>query len=326
VRAIVDVGGRLQVVEVAAPKVGFGEIEISVAAAGVNRADLLQRAGHYPPPPGASEILGLEVSGRVAAVGDGVTGFAVGDSVCALLSGGGYAERVVVPAGQVLPVPDGVGLVEAAGLPEVFATAFLNIFIEGAATPGERVLVHAGGSGVGTAAIQLCRAFGCPVWVTVGTADKLRRCVALGATGGAVRGASPGWMDLTNSWTDARGFDVILDPVAGSTLDGSLGALAVGGRLVVIGMMGGRTAQIDIAPLMARRLTVRGSVLRSRSVGEKAEIVARLHRAVWPLLSRSAVRPVIDGVFAADDADAAHQLMASNRSFGKILIAFADCC
>jgi putative PIG3 family NAD(P)H quinone oxidoreductase len=321
--AILDRDGQLFWEPVPDPVAGPGQVVITVVAAGVNRADLSQRMGFYPPPPGASPILGLEVSGRISAIGEGVTRWQVGDAVCALLAGGGYAEQVAVPEGQVLPVPDGVHLVDAAALPEVLATAWLNIFQEGGARAGQRVLIHAGGSGVGTAAIQLCAAFDVDCWVTVGSESKLERCVALGAKGGAVRGIQA-WPGLVDTWTAGHGFDVILDPVGGSSFEPSLDALAVGGRLVIIGLMGGRSGTVDLLRLLTRRLRVQGSVLRSRSVAEKSDICASLRESVWPLVSAGRVRPIVEGRVPIAEAGKAHEKLASNESFGKMLLIVSD--
>ena len=240
-KAIEIDGDHLVWTDTPSPSLGDGEIRIRVKASAVNRADLAQRAGGYPPPPDASPILGLECSGVVAEVAGDVTGFEIGDEVCALLAGGGYAEEVVVPAVQVLPIPEGLSFVEATALPEVFATAYLNLYMEAALAVGERVLVHAGASGVGTAAIQLCRAFGNPVFVTAGADDKIERCVSLGASGGSNR-HSGSFVDHVKGWTNGNGFDVILDPVGAGYLGDNIGSLAVDGRLVVTrgsGVVGG---------------------------------------------------------------------------------------
>ncbi|MDE0606614.1 MAG: NAD(P)H-quinone oxidoreductase [Acidimicrobiaceae bacterium] len=318
-KAIEIQGDQLVWCETRSPSLGDGEIRIEVKASAVNRADLAQRAGFYPPPPGASPIMGLECAGVVSEIAQGVHGFEVGDEVCALLAGGGYAEEVVVPAPQVVPVPAGLSFVEAAALPEVFATAYLNLYMEAALAPGERVLLHAGASGVGTAAIQLCRAFGNPVFVTAGADDKIERCVTLGASGGNNR-HSGSFIDHVESWTDGEGFDVILDPVGASYLNDNLGSLAIGGRLVLIGLMGGASAEISLGLLMMKRLRVIGSTLRARPVAEKAEVMSALRERVWPLIDSGEIRPIIDEVIPIAETDRAHELIESNETFGKVVL------
>jgi putative PIG3 family NAD(P)H quinone oxidoreductase len=318
VKAIVERGGKLAWDDVPTPVPGPGEVRIRVRATAVNRADLVQRAGFYPPPPGASPILGLEAAGEVDAVGAGVD-FAVGDAVCALLAGGGYAEHVVVPAGQVLPIPSGMTAIEAAALPEALCTAHLNLVGEAGLVAGERVLLHAGASGVGTAAIQLCRVLGAPVWVTVGSRAKLESCVGLGAEGGADRHAGP-WVAHADGWTQGHGFDVILDPVGGGYVEDDLRALATGGRLVLIGLMGGRTASIDLGRMLVKRLRLIGSTLRSRTVGEKSRIVARLRTEIWPHVAAGRIRPMVDTVLPLPDVEQAHVLVAKDANFGKVVL------
>ncbi len=307
-------------VEVPAPALPAGSVRIAVAAAGVNRADLVQRAGAYAPPPGASLILGLECAGTITEVGPGVTRWKVGDTVCALLAGGGYASQVVVDAGHVLPVPSGLSLVDAAAIVEVFATAWLNLMTEGglAGRTGCRVLVHAGASGVGTAAVQIARAWGHPTWVTVGSDDKVAACVALGAEGGSVRHAGP-WLADVQAWAPG-GVDLVLDPVGGSYLHDNLQALAVDGRLVLIGLMGGRSAEIDLGRLLMRRLRVVGSTLRSRSDAAKRALVAELEREVWPRFADGTLRPILDSTFPITEVDAAHALVASNKTLGAVVL------
>jgi putative PIG3 family NAD(P)H quinone oxidoreductase len=301
------------------PEPGVGEILIDNRASAVNRADLVQRTGNYPPPPGASPILGLECAGTVAAVGEGVTRFRVGDAVCALLAGGGYAERVVVPAGQALPVPDGVDPVDAAALPEVFATAWLNLYMEAGARVGERFLLHAGASGVGTAGIQLAKAFGNPVWVTAGSAEKIERCVALGAEGGHDRHGGS-FAEAVKGWTDGAGMDVILDPVGGAYLQDNLRSLAVDGRLVIIGLMGGAKAELEIGLAMVKRLRVIGSTLRARPVAAKAAVMDALAEHVWPRIADGAISPIVEARFPMAEAAKAHELVASDATFGKVLL------
>ena len=298
---------------------GSGEVGIAVRASAVNRADLLQRRGAYPPPPGASEVLGLECAGVVETVGEGVAGLRPGDEVCALLAGGGYAEKAVAPAPQVLPVPEGLSLVEAAALPEVFATAYLNLYMEAGLREGEKALLHAGASGVGTAAIQLCREFGNPCYVTAGSDDKIARCMELGASGGSNRHRER-FADRAAEWTGGEGFDVILDPVGGPYLADNLECLGLEGRLVLIGAMGGARASFSIGVLMARRLKLVGSTLRARSVARKGEILAELRRRVWPRIDAGAIRPVIEAVVPMDRAEEAHRLIAGDRTFGKVVL------
>jgi putative PIG3 family NAD(P)H quinone oxidoreductase len=298
---------------------GPGQVRIAVQATAVNRADLVQRSGGYPPPPGASDILGLECAGEVTQVGEGVTRVQTGDLVCALLAGGGYAEQVVAPAGQVLKVPEGFDAVRAAAIPEVFATAYLNLYMEAALAKGERVLLHAGASGVGTAAIQLCRAFHNPCLVTAGGQDKIERCVALGADGGADRHAG-GFEDTVKAWTDNAGADVILDPVGAAYLEQNLRCLAPGGRLVLIGLMGGAQSQLNLGLMMMKRLRVIGSTLRARPVSEKAAVMDALKARVWPLFESGRIEPIIESVIPIQEAERAHALMASNQTVGKIVL------
>lgn len=314
--AILDSEGRLRWDETATPEPGPGEVRLWVVATAANRADLMQRAGRYPPPPGASPILGLECSGVVEALGPGVTEHQVGDQVCALLAGGGYAEYVVVPATHCLPVPSTLSVLEAAALPEVFATAWLNLRLEGELKAGERVLVHAGASGVGTAALQLCAAWGNPVFATVGSPDKEDRCRQLGAAATANRREGP-WVGAVREW---GGADVILDPVGGSYLESNIEALRPRGRLVNIGLMGGAEGTLPLGRLLVKRLTIRGSVLRSRSLEEKNVVIEGLKREVWPLLESGAVHPVIDRTLPIGQAEEAHQALASNQTVGKVLL------
>lgn len=301
------------------PVPGTGEILIRNRATAINRADLMQRRGGYAPPAGASAILGLECAGEVIAVGAGVSTYRPGDLVCALLAGGGYAELVSVPAGQAVPLPNGLDCNQAAALPEVFATAFLNLFMEGQLQLGERVLLHAGASGVGTAAIQLCKAFGSPCFVTAGSAAKIARCVALGADGGANR-HDGGFKDAVGAWTGGAGCDVILDPVGASYLADNLACLAPDGRLVIIGLMGGMTTELNIGALMMKRLRVIGSTLRARSVSRKAEVMDHLRRRVWPLFASGEIKPIIDAQLPITQAEEAHALVAGDGTFGKVVL------
>jgi putative PIG3 family NAD(P)H quinone oxidoreductase len=284
-----------------------------VAAAGLNRADLLQKAGLYPPPPGASQVLGLECSGVISEVGAG-SSWQVGDRVCALLAGGGMAEEVVVDGRHVLPVPEGVSLIEAAALPEVYATVWLNVFQLAALKPGEKVLLHAGASGIGSAAIQLCKAFGNPCWVSVGSAERLAYCEALGAQGGVVR------TDDLESLRDFGPFDVILDPVGGNYSALNLKLMALDGRWVLIGLMGGREAQLDLAQVLAKRVQLLGSTLRSRDDQFKADLLSDLGQQVWPLFAEGRLSPQLAKAFAVKDAEAAFAELASNTVAGKLVL------
>jgi len=318
-KGIVVDGSRLSWQAVAVPSLGVGEVRIAVAATAVNRADLVQRSGGYPPPPGASPILGLECAGEVLEVGEGVTRVVPGDRVCALLAGGGYAEQVVVPAGQVLRLPRGLDFVQAAAIPEVFATAYLNLYMEAGLARGERVLLHAGASGVGTAAIQLCKAFHNPCFVTAGSAGKIARCLALGAAGGVDRHAG-GFQTAVADWSEGAGVDVILDPVGAAYLKENIASLALGGRLVLIGLLGGMQAEVNLGQLMMKRIRIIGSTLRARPVGEKAAVMDALYQRVWPLLEAGAIVPVVEAVVPIEQADAAHQLVAGNTTVGKVVM------
>ena len=301
---------------------GPAEILIDVKATAINRADLMQRKGLYPPPPGAPQTLGLECAGVVAAVGRDVTHHQVGDRVCALLAGGGYAEQAVVDQGSALKMPENLSFEQAAAIPEVFATAWLNLFIEAGLQPGERVVLHAGASGVGTAAIQLCRAFGSESFVTAGAADKIEACLKLGAKGGQNR-REGGFIDALRAlWP--QGADVILDPVGASYLAENLEALTLNGRLVLIGLMGGSRSEIDLAKLMMKRLRVVGSTLRARPLEEKASIMAELGQYVWPKISQGEIVPIIQQVFPIQAASEAHELVASDGTIGKVVLKVTD--
>ncbi|MFA1540358.1 NAD(P)H-quinone oxidoreductase [Actinomadura monticuli] len=294
------------------PEPGPGEVLIEVAASAVNRADVMQRMGFYPPPPGAPPYPGLEVSGRVAGLGAGVTGIGVGEEVCALLAGGGYAERVAVPASQVLPVPRGVDVVDAAGLPEVACTVWSNVVVLGGLRAGETLLVHGGGSGIGTFAIQLAKARGARVVTTVGGPEKAARCRELGAD------ATVNYRE--EDFVDSGPYDVILDLIGAKYLARNVEALATGGRLMVIGLQGGAKAELDIGKLLRKRALVHATTLRSRPLEEKAEIVAGVREHVWPLLESGDVRPVIDRRFPMADAARAHELLEESGHVGKILL------
>ena len=319
-KAIQIDGDRLVWADAPSPSPGPGEIRIDVHATAVNRADLVQRAGGYPPPPGASEILGLECAGTVSEVGEGVTRVSPGQAVCALLAGGGYAEQVVVPAGQVLPIPAGLDFHQAAALPEVFATAYLNLFMEAGLEKGERVLIHAGASGVGTAAIQLCRAFHNPCFVTAGGDEKIARCVALGAEGGFDRHDGD-FQEAVRSWAGERGVDVILDVVGAAYFAQNVACLGLRGRLLLVGLMGGVQTDVNLGMLMMKRLRVIGSTLRARPVAEKARVMDALWSRVWPLFGDGSVKPVIEAVMPVQDAEEAHRLVESNETVGKVVLA-----
>jgi putative PIG3 family NAD(P)H quinone oxidoreductase len=309
----------LVLAEVPDPVPGEGEVRIRVAAAGVNRADTLQRMGHYPPPRGESELPGLEVSGVVDALGEGVTGWSVGDAVCALLSGGGYAEAVVVPAGQVLPVPAGVELLDAAALPEVVCTVWSNVFLTANLQRGEVLLVHGGSSGIGTMAIQLAREVGARVAVTAGSAAKLERCRELGAEV-LVNYREQDFVAEVRAATGGHGADVVLDNMGATYLGRNVDVLATGGRLVVIGMQGGRRAELDLGVLLAKRGAVIATSLRARSKAEKATIVAAVREHVWPLVEAGRVRPVVHGRYPLARAADAHREMEASTHVGKILL------
>lgn len=296
---------------------GPGEVQIRVAYAGINRADLMQREGNYPPPPGVTDIPGLEVSGTIAAAGPGVDSLAVGQEVCALLAGGGYAEYVNVDARQALPLPQGLSLPEGAGLPEVFATAWLNLFMEGRLEQTERVLLHAGASGVGRAAIQLCRAFGHPCFVTAGSQAKLDACSALGADAGFNR-HDGSFADAVKAW---GGADVILDPVGASYLPDNQRVLNADGRLVLIGLMGGRHAELDMGRMLMKRQRLIGSTLRAKSSAAKGDIMQALYAHVWPRLESGEISAQVDRCRPIEQADAAHACMADNANAGKMLLA-----
>ncbi len=317
-KAILVEDGKLIWAEADSGSVGVGEVRIRVAATAVNRADLVQRTGGYPPPPGASPILGLECSGEVLEVGEGVSRVRVGDEVCALLAGGGYAEEVVVPAGQVLPIPSGLDMTEAAAIPEVFATAYLNLFMEAGTRLGETVLLHAGASGVGTAAIQLCRARGNPCFVTAGNPEKIERCIGLGADGGWNRHDGD-FVPPVKTWAP-DGVDVILDPVGAGYLPANLSVLGLDGRLVIIGLMGGAEASVNLGLMMVKRQRIIGSTLRARSVAAKSAVMDALAAEVWPQIDSGAVKPIVETVLPIEAAEEAHALVAADQTFGKVVL------
>ncbi|WP_435245734.1 NAD(P)H-quinone oxidoreductase [Streptomyces sp. NRRL F-5630] len=305
--------------EVDDPRPAPGEVLVEVVASAVNRADLLQRQGFYDPPPGASPYPGLEVSGRIAALGAGVSGWAVGDEVCALLGGGGYAEKVAVPAGQLLPVPDGVDLVEAAALPEVVCTVWSNVFMVAGLRPGETLLVHGGSSGIGTMAIQLAKAVEARVAVTAGTAAKLESCRELGADI-LINYREQDFVAELGKATEGHGADVILDNMGAKYLDRNIQALATSGRLAIIGMQGGVKGELNLAALMNKRAAVTATSLRARPAAEKAAVVAAVREHVWPLLSSGAIKPVVDRRIPMSDAATGHRVLDESNHIGKVLL------
>lgn len=318
---ITEPGGPevLAIADVPDPVAAPGEVVLQVAASAVNRADLMQRMGFYPPPPGAPQWPGLEASGTVVEVGDGVEGWSVGDRAAALLSGGGYAERVAVPAGQLLPVPDGIDLVDAAALPETICTVWSNVFMLAGLRPGETFLVHGGSGGIGTTAIQLATHVGARVAVTAGTADKLARCAELGAQI-LVNYREQDFVEVIREATAGHGADVILDNMGAKYLARNVDVLAVNGRLVVIGLQGGRKAELDLGTLLAKRAAVLATTLRARPVDEKSAIVASVLENVWPLVASGAVRPIIHTRLPLDQVGEAHRLVESSQHVGKVLL------
>lgn len=305
--------------EVPDPVAGPGEVIVDVAAAAVNRADLLQRQGLYPPPPGAPEWLGLECSGTVSERGPGVTSLSIGDEVCCLLSGGGYAERVAVPAGQAMPIPAGVDLITAAGLPEVACTVWSNLVMVAHLQRGEWLLVHGGGSGIGTMAIQVARALGARVAVTAGSAAKLARCEELGAEV-LINYREQDFVEVLAAETAGRGVDVILDNMAAKYLERNITSLAPGGRLIVIGMQGGVKGEIDLGTLLRRNGTLHATTLRGRTPEQKAEICTQVERHVWPWIAAGIVKPVVDRVMPMVDAADAHRALEAGDVTGKIVL------
>lgn len=301
------------------PVPAHGEVLIKVAAAGVNRPDVEQRKGTYPPPPGASDIPGLEIAGTVAALGPGADGLAVGDAVCALVSGGGYAEYCTAPVPQCLPVPKGVGMVEAAALPETFFTVWQNVFDRARLKGGETILIHGGSSGIGTTAIQMAKAMGARVLATAGSDEKCAACTKLGADG-AFNYNTQDFVEATLAATNKKGADVILDMVGGKYFERNIAALAIEGRLSVIALLGGRDAKIDLGLVLRKRLTVVGSVLRARPVSEKGAVAESLRREIWPLIAAGKIKPVIDSTFPLAAAAKAHARMETSAHVGKIVL------
>jgi len=296
-----------------------GEVLIKVAAAGVNRPDVFQRLGRYPPPPGITDIPGLEVSGTIAEAAADVRALQVGDAVCALVAGGGYAEYCVAPAPQCLPVPRGLDLAAAGAIPEAFFTVWTNVFDRGRLKSGEAILIHGGSSGIGTTAIQLARALGARVFATAGSADKCAACERLGAER-CINYRTDDFVEVVKAVTDGRGVDLILDIIGGDYAPRNLDVLAMEGRLVQIATQGGMTTQLNLMTVMQRRLTITGSTLRVRPVAEKGAIAAAVHDRVWPLIESGAVKPVIHATFPLREAAAAHRLMESSAHVGKIVL------
>ncbi len=309
----------LTVADLPDPEPGPGEVVIDVVASAVNRADTLQRQGFYPPPPGASDVLGLECSGRIAALGEGVDSFAVGDEVCALLAAGGYAEKVAVPAGQVMPLPPGVSVEDAAAIPEVACTVWSNVFMVAGLRPGETLLVHGGAGGIGNIAIQLGKAVGARVLATAGSAEKMALCESLGAD----RAISYHDEDFVEVLKEAGGADVILDNMGAKYLGRNVKALATEGRLVIIGMQGGSKGELDIAGLLRKRAAVIATSLRSRPTEEKAAICAAVVEHVWPLIGEGKVRSLVHERVPLEEVSRAHELMESGSHTGKIVITVA---
>jgi NADPH2:quinone reductase len=301
------------------PVAGAGEVLIEVAAAGVNRPDVMQRKGMYPPPPGASDIPGLEVAGTVVAIGEGVALLAVGDQVCALVTGGGYAEFCIAPEVQCLPVPRGLTMIEAASLPENYFTVWTNVFDRGRLARGESLLVQGGSSGIGVSAIQIAHALGSRVFATAGSPAKCTACERLGAER-AINYREEDFVEVTKSATGGHGVDVILDMIGGEYVPREIAALAEEGRLVLISTMGGAKAEIDLRAVMGRRLSITGSTLRARSSEFKGGIARSLRANVWPLLESGSVKPVVHATFPLERASEAHRLMESSEHIGKIVL------
>jgi putative PIG3 family NAD(P)H quinone oxidoreductase len=314
-------GGPEQLVTArrAVPRAGAGEVLVRVAAAGVNRPDVMQRQGRYPPPPGASDIPGLEIAGEIVALGPGVAGLGLGDKVTALLSGGGYAEYAVAAAPLCLPIPGVLSMVEAAALPETYFTVWTNLFERGGCKAGESVLIHGGTSGIGTTAIQLAVAFGARAFATAGSETKARACERFGAARGIDYGTED-FVEVIRQQTGGKGVDVILDLVGASYLARNLEAAAVEGRLVVISLIGGARTEINLNTIMSKRLTLTGSTLRARTVAQKAAVADAVRRNVWPLLSAGRVRPIIHATFPLAEASEAHRLMETSTHIGKIVL------
>jgi NADPH2:quinone reductase len=322
---ITEPGGPevLRIGERPVPEPGEGEVLIKVAAAGVNRPDVMQRTGMYPPPPGASDIPGLEIAGTVAALGADAGGVQEGDLVCALVAGGGYADYCVAPASLCLPVPEVLSAAQAAAIPETFFTVWTNVFDRGRLASGESLLVHGGSSGIGTTAIQLAKAFGATVYVTAGSDEKCNACTELGADA-AINYRDEDFVARISELTNERGVDVILDMIGGDYLPRNLKSLAVEGRIVQIALQGGPKVQMNLLPIMLKRLTLTGSTLRPRTVAQKAMIAHSLREKVWPLLESEKVRPIIHATFPLAEASEAHRMMESSQHIGKIVLSDED--
>lgn len=305
--------------ESADPTYSPEEVLVDIHATALNRADLMQRAGGYPPPPGAPDILGLEMAGVISAVGSEVRGWSEGDRVCALLPGGDYAEQVAVPAGMLMPIPDDWTFEQAAGLPEVFLTSYVNIFMEAEFEAGETVLVHGGASGIGTSAIQLVRAAGGTVIITASTEEKISRCQRLGANL-AIQYTQEDFVDRINEFTNNNGVDIILDMVGADYFSSNLSLLKLEGRLVIISTLSGGQTEIDLRSLMGRRLRLIGSVLRSRSLAEKQTITRRFREQFWDQIKSGDIQPVIDSIYPIEKANEAHEHMRQNQNIGKIIL------
>ena len=318
---IAEAGGPevLRITDFPVPEPGDGEVLIKVTAAGVNRPDVMQRLGLYPPPPGAPDIPGLEVAGTVAALGPNASGVQEGDAVCALVIGGGYAEYCVAPASLCLAVPEALSTVQAAAIPETFFTVWTNVFDRGRLTSGESLLVHGGSSGIGTTAIQLAKAFGSTVYVTAGSEEKCQACLELGADA-AINYRDEDFVERISELTNERGVDVILDMIGGDYLPRNLKSLAVEGRIVQIALQGGPKVEMNLLPIMLKRLTLTGSTLRPRTVAQKAMIAHSLREKVWPLVESGKVRPVIHATFPLAQASEAHRMMESSQHIGKIVL------
>jgi len=310
----------IRIGEAPVPKPGEGKVLVEVVAAGINRPDCLQRAGHYPPPPGESAVPGLEIAGHIAALGEGVTDLRLGDAICALVGSGGYAEYALADAALCLPVPRGLSLIEAAGIPETFFTVFDNVFTRGRLKAGEWILIHGGSSGIGTTAIQLAKAFGATVIITAGSPEKCAFCRTLGADH-AIDYKTQDFVEQAKKITRKRGVDVILDMVGGNYIQKNLSLLALEGRLVQIAFLRSSIVEnFNFMPMMLKRLILTGSTLRSRSLAQKAEVAKALREKIWPLLDEGKVKPVIHATFPLEDARHAHELMESSSHVGKIVL------
>ena len=303
------------------PKILDDEVLIKIKATAVNRADVVQKNGFYPPPPGASEILGLECSGVIEAIGKNVKKRKVGEKVCALLAGGGYAQYASCPEQQAVPAPEGISLTEAASLPEVYATCWLNLFHEANMKEGDVVLIHAGASGIGTAAIQLCNIFNCKSFVTAGSSQKINYCINLGANNGSLRHEKP--FEDIKKW-EPNGIDIILDPVGGKYFEDNLSVLSMEGRLLLIGLMGGTKSQIDLGPILMKRQKIIGSTIRARSSFIKGKVMNDLHQKVWPYFKSKKLNPIIHKTMNIKEANKAHEVMEKNENIGKIVLEMSE--